>query len=32
MKQPTFASLDYVDKKRITRRKKFLGEMEAVIP
>ena len=32
MKQMTFASLDYANKKRVTRREKFLGEMDTVIP
>ena len=38
MKQPTkssqqmsFASYEYAQKKRVTRREKFLGEMEQVV-
>jgi IS5 family transposase len=30
--QPTFASLQYVNKKKTTRREKFLGEMDQVVP
>ena len=32
MKQTTFASLSYEHKKKQTRREKFLGEMEQVVP
>ena len=32
MKQTSFASLEYAGKKRMTRREKFLGEMERVVP
>jgi len=32
MKQRTFASLSYETKKKPTRREKFLGEMEKVVP
>ena len=32
MKQVTFASMAFGEKKRQTRREKFLGEMEAVVP
>ena len=32
MKQTSFASLEYAGKKRRTRREKFLGEMECVVP
>ena len=32
MKQISFASLEYAGKKRQTRREKFLGEMEQVVP
>ena len=32
MKQRSFASLEYAGKKRLTRREKFLGEMERVVP
>ena len=32
MKQTSFASLEYAGKKRQTRRDKFLGEMERVVP
>lgn len=32
MKQSSFASLEYAGKKRQTRREKFLGEMERVVP
>jgi len=32
MKQSSFASLEYAGKKRQTRREKFLGEMELVVP
>jgi IS5 family transposase len=32
MKQTSFASLEYAGKKRQTRREKFLGEMEHVVP
>jgi IS5 family transposase len=32
MKQTSFASLEYAGKKRKTRREKFLGEMEQVVP
>jgi hypothetical protein len=32
MKQVAFASMAFENKKRQTRREKFLGEMEAVVP
>jgi IS5 family transposase len=32
MKQTSFASLEYAGKKRKTRREKFLGEMDRVVP
>src|SRR5688500_18333626 len=32
MKQTSFASLEYAGKKRQTRREKFLGEMDQVVP
>jgi len=32
MNQVTFASMAYLGKKKITRREKFLSEMERVIP
>ena len=32
MKQTSFSSLEYAGKKRRTRREKFLGEMEQVVP
>jgi IS5 family transposase len=32
MKQTSFASLEYAGKKRQTRREKFLGEMERLVP
>ena len=32
MKQQSFAGLEYAGKKRTTRREKFLGEMERVVP
>ena len=32
MEQPTFADLEYEDKKRKTRREKFLEWMEGLIP
>src|SRR3982751_6272294 len=32
MNQKTFSSLAYDSKKKITRREKFLGEMDGVIP
>jgi transposase, IS5 family len=32
MKQTSFASLEYAGKKRQTRREKFLGEMDRVVP
>jgi len=32
MKQTSFASLEYAGKKRKTRREKFLGETERVVP
>ena len=32
MKQTSFASLEYAGKKRRTRREKFLGEMDRVVP
>lgn len=32
MKQTSFAGLEYAGKKRKTRREKFLGEMERVVP
>ena len=32
MKQQTFASLEYNGKKKLTRRERFLGEMEQAVP
>lgn len=32
MKQTSFASLEYADKRRQTRRDKFLGEMQRIVP
>lgn len=32
MKQTSFASLEYAGKKRVTRREKFLSEMQKVVP
>ncbi|UIF87902.1 IS5 family transposase (plasmid) [Cupriavidus necator] len=32
MQQISFASAEYLGKKRVTRREKFLGEMEQVVP
>ncbi|TYC53530.1 IS5/IS1182 family transposase, partial [Zoogloea oleivorans] len=32
MKQATFASLAFQQKKKQTRRERFLTEMEAVVP
>lgn len=32
MKQMSFASIEHAMKKRVTRREKFLGEMEQVVP
>ena len=32
MKQTTFASLSFASKKKPTRRERFLGEMEQVVP
>ena len=32
MKQTTFASLAWSGKGKVTRRERFLGEMDAVIP
>ena len=32
MSQPTFAALAYANKKKKTRREKFLEEMEQVVP
>ena len=32
MKQLTFASLAYTSKKKKTRKEKFLGEMESIVP
>ena len=31
-KQLSFASYEFAQKKRVTRREKFLGEMERVVP
>ena len=31
-KQMSFASLEYAHKKRVTRRERFLAEMEQVVP
>jgi len=31
-KQLSFASCEFTQKKRVTRREKFLGEMEQVVP
>ncbi len=30
--QPRFSQAEFADKKKITRREKFLSRMEAVIP
>ncbi len=30
--QPSFSQAEFADKKKITRREKFLGRMEAIIP
>ena len=30
--QPSFAAVEFADKKKITRREKFLGRMEEIIP
>src|ERR1700727_1920566 len=30
--QPSFASAEFRSKKKITRREKFLGEMEVLVP
>jgi IS5 family transposase len=32
MRQVSFASAEHQGKKRVTRREKFLGEMEQVVP
>ncbi|NMF98523.1 IS5/IS1182 family transposase, partial [Aromatoleum toluolicum] len=32
MKQTTFASQAFDGKKKLTRRERFLGEMDAVVP
>ena len=32
MKQTTFASLTYQSKKKLTRRERFLAEMDQVVP
>jgi len=32
MKQPSFADLAYDNKKKITRKERFLGEMDSVLP
>ena len=32
MKQPSFADLEYANKKKTTRKERFLSEMDAVIP
>jgi IS5 family transposase len=32
MSQPTFAALAFANKKKKTRREKFLAEMEQVVP
>lgn len=32
MMQTSFAGLEYAGKKRRTRREKFLGEMDRVVP
>ena len=32
MEQPTFADLEYAQKKRKTRREKFLERMDALLP
>ncbi|EIF27994.1 Transposase domain (DUF772), partial [Burkholderia sp. Ch1-1] len=32
MRQISFASAEHQGKKRVTRREKFLGEMEQVVP
>ncbi len=31
-KQMSFAAYEFAQKKRVTRREKFLGEMEQVVP
>ncbi|MDT4849029.1 Transposase DDE domain protein [compost metagenome] len=32
MKQTSFADLEFAKKKRVTRREKFLGEMDRIVP
>jgi len=32
MKQPSFADLAYDNKKKVTRKERFLGEMDSVLP
>ncbi len=32
MKQPSFADLAYENKKKVTRKERFLGEMDSVLP
>ena len=32
MKQPSFADLAYENKKKVTRKERFLGEMDAALP
>jgi hypothetical protein len=32
MKQMTFSDLDYLSKRKITKKERFLAEMEAVVP
>ena len=32
MQQISFSQMEYAGKKRVTRRERFLGEMERVVP
>ena len=32
MKQMTFSELDYLSKRKITKKERFLAEMEQVVP
>ncbi|CAG2159035.1 hypothetical protein LMG26411_06389 [Cupriavidus numazuensis] len=32
MKQTSFAEVEFAKKKRVTRREKFLGEMDRIVP
>lgn len=32
MKQSSFAQAEFAAKKRVTRRERFLGDMERIIP